>query len=106
VLARVNAGIARIVSRGGAEKFPRQLPDGGVWLAAVLLAFGLAATILGTAGTFRRVILWLSAVILVAAWAPVLSSRRTCPGDRRAMDRHPLVRRLRHGLHRPPPHAV
>jgi hypothetical protein len=79
VLARVNAGIARIVSRGGAEKFPQQLPDWGVWLTAALLAFGLAAAILGTPGAFRRVILWLSAVVLVAAWAPVLSLAAHAP---------------------------
>jgi hypothetical protein len=75
----VNAGIARIVSRGGAEKFPNQLPDGGVWLAAALLSFGLAAAILGTPGAFRRVILWLSTVVLVAAWAPVLSLAAHAP---------------------------
>lgn len=73
LLVRVNDGIARIVSRGGAEKFPKQLPDGGVWLTAAFLAFGLAAAMLGTPGPVRRVMLWLSAVVLVGAWAPVLS---------------------------------
>ena len=79
VLARVNAGIARIVSRGGAEKFPKHVPDWCVWLAAALLACGLAAAILGTPGPVRRVILWLSAVVLVAAWAPVLSLAAHAP---------------------------
>lgn len=73
VLARVNDGIARIVSRGGAERFPRHLPDGAAWLAAALFSFGLAAAMLGTPGPLRRLALWLSAVVLVAAWAPVLS---------------------------------
>jgi hypothetical protein len=79
VLARVNAGIARIVSRGGAEKFPKQLPDWCVWFSAALLAFGLAAAILGTPGPVRRVILWLSTVMLLAAWAPVLSLAAHAP---------------------------
>jgi len=79
VLARVNDGIARIVSRGGAEKFPRHLPDGSVWLAAALFSFGLAAAMLGTPGPLRRVALWLSAVVLAAAWAPVLSLAAHAP---------------------------
>jgi hypothetical protein len=79
ILARVDSGIARMVSRGGAEMFPRQLPLWGVWLAAALFAFGLAAAILATPGSVRRVILWLSAVLLVAAWAPVLSLAAHAP---------------------------
>jgi hypothetical protein len=79
ILARVDEGIARMVSRGGAEKFPNQLPDWSVWLAAAFLSFGLAAAILGTPGAVRRVILWLSAVVLVAAWAPVLSLAAHAP---------------------------
>jgi hypothetical protein len=79
VLAQVNTGIARIVSRGGAETFPKQLPDWCLWLAAAGFAFGLAAAILGTSGHGRRVILWLSAVMLVAAWAPVLSLAAHAP---------------------------
>jgi hypothetical protein len=79
VLPRVNDGIARIVSRGGAEKFPKHLPDWSVWLAAALFSFGLAAAILGTPGPVRRVMLWLSAVVLAAAWAPVLSLAAHAP---------------------------
>jgi hypothetical protein len=79
MLEHVNEGIARIVSRGGAEKFPKQLPDWSVWFAAALLAFGLAAAILGTPGVVRRVILWFSAVLLVTAWAPVLSLAAHAP---------------------------
>lgn len=70
---RLNATVAGMVSRGGAEAFPNKLPALLVWLAVVGLAFGMAAAILGTAGVMRRVLLWLSAVILIAAWAPVLS---------------------------------
>ena len=79
VLMRMNAMIARLVSRGGAETFPNTLPDRWVWLAATVLAFGVAAAILGTPGQLRRGLLWLSAVILVVAWAPVLSLAARVP---------------------------
>jgi hypothetical protein len=78
-LDRVNAAIAGLVSRGGAEKFPKQVADGWVWLAAVIFAFGLAFAMLGTAGQWRRVVLWLTAIVLVAAWAPVLSLAAHAP---------------------------
>lgn len=73
VLRQMNAMIARLVSRGGTETFPKTLPDWWVWLAVTIFAFGTAAAILGTPGQLRRGLLWLSAIILMAAWAPVLS---------------------------------
>lgn len=79
VLTQVNAGIARIVSRGGAEMFPKQVPAWCLWLAAGIFSFALAAAILGTPGPVRRVILWFSAVIVLSAWAPVLSLAAHAP---------------------------
>jgi hypothetical protein len=73
ILPRMNQALAQLVSRDGAESFPLQLPGWGIWLAVSLLAFFTAAAMLGTPGSWRRVLLWLSAVVLVAAWAPVLS---------------------------------
>lgn len=78
-LDHVNAGIADIVSRGGAEKFPKQLADWCVWLSTAIFAFGLAFAILGTPGSWRRLVLWVSGVVLVAAWAPVLSLASHAP---------------------------
>jgi len=72
-LARMNAGIARLVSRNQTEIFPQRLPDWSIWLAAGVFAFGLAAAILGIPGHGRRAVLWLTTVFLVGAWAPVLS---------------------------------
>jgi hypothetical protein len=72
-LERVNAMIAGFVSRGGLQDYPNRLPAWSIWLATVIFAFGLAYAILATAGNWRRVLLWISAVVLVAAWAPVLS---------------------------------
>ena len=78
-LGRMNAGIARLVAPGGAENFPKHLPDWGFWLAAGIFAFGLAASILGTPGHGRRAILWITAVVLVSAWAPVLGLAAHAP---------------------------
>jgi hypothetical protein len=79
-LGRMNAGIARGVSRGQAENFPQRLPEAAIWLAAGLFAFVLAAAILATRGHGRRLVLWVTAVFLVAAWAPVLSLAAYFPG--------------------------
>lgn len=79
MLPRMNFVLARLVSRDGAGTFSKQLPEWGVWLAVAALAFGTATAILGTPGPLRRGLLWLSAVILVAAWAPVLSLAARSP---------------------------
>lgn len=79
VLDRLGPAIAEVVSRHGRESFPKRLPDWSVWLAAVLFAFGLALAILSTPGTWRRLVLWLSALVLIAAWAPVLSLASHAP---------------------------
>ncbi len=73
MLERANAGLARLVSRGGAETFAKHLPEWTIWLTAGLFAFALAVAILGTPGHWRRVVLWITATVLMAAWAPVLS---------------------------------
>jgi hypothetical protein len=72
-LERMDNFAAMLVSRGGAGMFPLHLPDWAIWLATVLAAFGMAAVVLQTAGTVRRLLLWFTAVVLVAAWAPVLA---------------------------------
>lgn len=79
ILDRANTGIAGLVSRGGAEHFPKHLPGWIIWIAAGLFAFGLAAAILGTPGQWRRAVLWITASVLVAAWAPVLSLASHAP---------------------------
>ena len=73
VLLQFNGLIARAVSRGGVEMFPKALPSSWIWIAVVILSFGTAYAILGTPGQFRRWLLWLSAAVVVAGWAPVLS---------------------------------
>lgn len=70
---RANLWIATLVSRGGREAYPKHLPDGVIWLAALVLAFFVAFAILSTPGTWRKLVVWISAAVLTGAWAPVLS---------------------------------
>lgn len=79
ILDRVNLVISHLVSRGKVEGFPKSLPEWLHWLATVIFAFGLSFAILSIAGTWRRVVLWITAVVLVAAWAPVLSLAAHAP---------------------------
>jgi hypothetical protein len=79
ILDRADLAIAKWMSQGKPTDFPKDLPEWAVWLAVVLLAFGLAFAILSVAGTWRRVVLWLTTAALVAAWAPVLSLAAHAP---------------------------
>lgn len=63
---------AKWLFAGKAAGFPKALPEWSVWLAAGLFAFGLSFAILSVPGTWRRCVLWITAVVLVAGWAPVL----------------------------------
>jgi hypothetical protein len=65
--------IASLVSRGGAETFPKQLPEAVIWIAAWIFAFGVAWTVLAVPGHMRRWLLWFATLFMVLAWAPVLS---------------------------------
>lgn len=76
---RANLWIATIVSRGGRETFPKHLSDSLIWFTAILLAVAIAIAILATRGTWRRLVLWISAMVLTAAWAPVLSLAAHAP---------------------------
>ena len=79
ILDRVDLLIATLVSNGKAGGFPNALPEWTVWLATVIFAFWLAFAILSVAGTWRRVVLWITTLVLVAGWAPVLSLAARSP---------------------------
>ncbi|MEO5714647.1 MAG: hypothetical protein ABIT37_14265 [Luteolibacter sp.] len=70
ILSHLNAAVARILS--GDHDLPKSLPAWLVWLAAVILAFGISFAILSVPGTWRRVVLWVTAMVLAGGWAPVL----------------------------------
>lgn len=65
--------VAGFVSRNGAEKFSKELPEAVIWIAAWLFAFGVAWAVLAVPGHTRRLFLWFATLFMVLAWAPVLS---------------------------------
>lgn len=73
VLEPVDRMISKLVSQGAVQNFPKALPEWSVWLVTVVLAFWLPFAVLSVAGTWRRLILWITAMVLVAGWAPVLA---------------------------------
>jgi hypothetical protein len=79
ILDRVDLAIGKWMSQGKPAGFPKALPEWAVWLAVVLLTFGLASAILSVAASWRRVVLWITTAALVAAWAPVLALAAHAP---------------------------
>jgi hypothetical protein len=67
----LNYAIARTLTQE--TSFPNELPRWAVWLAVVFCAFGLSFALLNIPTTWRRMVLWISALLVVAAWAPVLT---------------------------------
>jgi hypothetical protein len=73
----INGGIAGWLAEG--KPFPKDLPAWAVWLAAVFFAFGLSFVLLNIPATWRRVVLWVSALVVVTGWAPVLALSARAP---------------------------
>lgn len=78
-LERVDQMLSRMVAQGGKVDFPKSLPDGLLWLAAGFFAYGLSFVILSVPGTWRRVVMWLTTLTLVAGWVPVLALAAHAP---------------------------
>jgi hypothetical protein len=80
ILPRVNVAVAKIVAQGQvAVSFPKTLPDWVVGGATVAFAFGISCAILSVAGGWRRLLLWISAMVLIAGWAAVLGLAAHAP---------------------------
>ncbi len=73
ILPRVNLTIQNIITQGKVTAYPKSLPEWLLWFSAILFAFALSFTILCIPGKWRRFVLWVTAMVLVAGWAPVLS---------------------------------
>lgn len=80
VIARVD-GLLISGLRSGLQTtdFTKSLPDWGLWVGTAAVAYGLAFTMLAVPGTWRRLVLWLSLLLLVAGWAPVLALASHAP---------------------------
>jgi hypothetical protein len=72
ILSRLNLVLGRWLSHDGSGNFPKAVAQWVIWLAAAAFAFGLAYAILHVPSTWRRVILWISTVVIIGAWGPVL----------------------------------
>ena len=79
MLGRLNFTVAQLVTQVKFPSFPRALPDWSVWLVTVLAAFALSFAILSVPGTWRRLVIWITALVLVAGWAPALSLAAHAP---------------------------
>ncbi len=79
ILNRLNLLIARMTGSGKAGEFPKELPAGLIWLGAIVFTFGVSFSILEVSGTWRRVMLWVTALVVVSGWAPVLALAARSP---------------------------
>ncbi|MGL4399119.1 MAG: hypothetical protein ACRCXD_04575 [Luteolibacter sp.] len=73
LMGAVDGMISKLVSQGAVRSFPKALPEWLVWLVTLVPAFGLPLAILSVAGVWRRCVLWITALVLMAGWAPVLA---------------------------------
>lgn len=71
IVGRLDGNIARMTSEGVAE-FPKSLPMWCVWAFTLFVSYAVPFAILGSPGTWRRLMLWITALLLVTGWAPVL----------------------------------
>ncbi|GAA5122978.1 hypothetical protein JIN84_10795 [Luteolibacter yonseiensis] len=72
ILGRLDSIISRIVVQDRFPSFPKSLPEWWVWLVTVLLAFAISFSILSVPATWRRLVIWITALVLIAGWAPAL----------------------------------
>lgn len=70
IMERANRWVEGMLQLG--SPVTKGMPEWVVWLVAGAGAFGISAVILSVPGNWRRVVLWLSAVVVTAGWAPVL----------------------------------
>lgn len=72
LLRGIDAFLTRSLAKS-AGGFPNELPPLWLWLGTAALAFFLSAAMLFSPAQWRRVLLWIIALVLVAAWIPVLA---------------------------------
>jgi hypothetical protein len=77
--AAITGLMCQALQPGAPPAFAKALPPWQVWLGTALAAYGLALAMLGVPGTWRRLVLWTTTLLLVAAWAPVLALAAHAP---------------------------
>lgn len=79
IIDHVNASVNRIMMQGKVEIFAKSLSGWSLWGGTLVFGFGMAFAILSIPGTWRRVVVWVTALVLLAGWAPVLSLAAHAP---------------------------
>jgi hypothetical protein len=72
MLDGINHRFADWIRAAGVDGLVNRLPGWMVWSATAVIAYGLALVILEVPGLWRRVVLWITTLVMVLAWAPVL----------------------------------
>lgn len=72
ILDRLDVLLARLIADDPGQAFPKSLPAWSIWLFTIFLSYAVPFAILEAPGRWRRFMLWLTALVLVAGWAPVL----------------------------------
>lgn len=69
----IHGWLVEVCSRGGRESYGHVLPVWVPWVAALMFASGGAYAMMESVGMWRRLVIFLSLMGLIIAWAPVLS---------------------------------
>jgi Mg2+/citrate symporter len=72
LLEKANTELADALSKRIHTVFPQALPPLGIWLATLALVLGLTFTLLCVPRAWQRTILWITSLVIIAGWAPVL----------------------------------
>ncbi len=72
ILDRLDGLVARLTLDDAGQAFPKSLPSWSIWLSTIFLSYAVPFAILEAPGRWRRLMLWFTALVLVAGWAPVL----------------------------------
>lgn len=72
LIDRINHWISDIITQGNEVAAVKFLPPWTLWLVVMVAAFAIPWTLLCVPGLWRRWVLWLSSLVVLAGWIPVL----------------------------------
>jgi hypothetical protein len=72
LIDRFDAWIAAMMSKPGLSSPVHALDPYLLWMATAILALGLTAVMLNISSSWRRILVWILALIITLFWVPVL----------------------------------
>jgi hypothetical protein len=72
LIDRLDAWIAAMMSKPGLSSPVHTLDPYLLWTATAILALGLTAVMLNISSSWRRILVWILALIITLFWVPVL----------------------------------